>query len=530
MIVDTARERAAFADAVDVCVIGAGPAGITLARALAAGGASVALMEAGGLEISAESQDAYVGETVGLDYFPLDTCRLRYFGGTSGHWGGMCRNLDAYDFEPRPGHAWSGWPIGKADLDPYRAAVADILELSYPVKQRWGDPTRLPNPDPGFDDPRGFDYPDIPLTQAADRFRRISFRYSPPVRFGEKYRAEIAASGRIRLGLNANLVDLRLSEDGAAVTGAVFRSYDPADPGFTVRARFHALCAGGIENARLLLAASSQEPRGIGNRHDLVGRFFNEHPTFTVGDVLYEATVPPGVEFYAPTPGFMAEAGVLNAGLRLYADEPPPPLGPGKAAARSLACSADFLAALAERVLGRPPGCERDGLGAWLARGGAPAPQVGRVEIASEQALDRDCRVRLGEARDALGMPRVVLEWRLGALDVRTIRAATEALAMHLAEQGIARVRIRDWLLADPPAFPGVADDMVGGPHHLGTTRMADDPRTGVVDRDCRVHGVANLYVGGGGVFATGGHVNPTYTIVQLALRLGDHLTGRLRA
>ena len=100
MIVDAARERAAFAEPVDVCVIGAGPAGITLARALAAAGASVALMEAGGLEISAESQDAYVGTTVGLDYFPLDTCRLRYFGGTSGHWGGMCRNLDAYDFEP----------------------------------------------------------------------------------------------------------------------------------------------------------------------------------------------------------------------------------------------------------------------------------------------------------------------------------------------------------------------------------------------------------------------------------------------
>ncbi len=100
---------------------------------------------------------------------------------------------------------------------------------------------------------------------------------------------------------------------------------------------------------------------------------------------------------------------------------------------------------------------------------------------------------------------------------------------MHLAEQGIGRLRIRDWLLADPPRFPRVGEDWVAGPHHMGTTRMAEDPRRGVVDRDCRVHGIGNFYIGGSSVFATGGHANPTYTIVQLALRLGDHLAGELR-
>ena len=298
MIVDTAAERGAFVSNFDVCVIGTGPAGISLARRLSAAGASVALMEAGGLEIDAESQDAYAGTGAGLDYLPLDTCRQRSLGGTSNQWGGMCRNLNSYDFAAHPWHHWSGWPIGKADLDPYRADVRDILELSYPVKTYRRDPTQQPNPDPSFDDP--LDFPDVLLTQTSARLRRISFRFSPPVRFGEKFRAEIAASKRIRLGLNANLVDLRLSGDHGAVTEAVFRCYEPADPGFAVRARFFALCAGGIENARILLAARSQAPEGIGNRNDLVGRFFNEHPTFTVADVLYERPVELGFQFYAP--------------------------------------------------------------------------------------------------------------------------------------------------------------------------------------------------------------------------------------
>ena len=461
---------------------------------------------------------------VGLDYYPLDVARLRYFGGTSNHWSGMCRGLDPYDFAPHAWHPLSGWPIGKADLDPYRAETRDILELSHPVAKRKGDPTAAPDPAGA----RLLDFPDEDFAQAVPRFRHVSFRYSPPVRFGEKYRAEIAASERILLGLNANLVDLRLGDDGA-VEAAVFRCYDPADPGFAIRARFYALCAGGIENPRLLLAFRSQEPAGIGNGNDLVGRFFCEHPTFVVADVLYERTLDARFEFYAPTPTFMAEQTILNVGMRLCSDPPPPPLGLGKATARSLACSADFLAALAERVLGRSPGCERDGLGVWLARGGAPAPQTGWIEAASEQALDRASRVRLGNERDAFGLPRPELDWRLGELDHRTLRIGATALAMHIAEQGIGRARIRDWLLAEPPRVPGVAEGEVGGWHHMCTTRMADDPRHGVVDRDCRVHGLANLYLGGSSVFATAGHANPTYTIVQLALRLGDHLTGRLR-
>ena len=247
MIADaTTIDRSAFDRTFDVCVIGAGPAGITLARRLAAAGASVALMEAGGLEITEESQDVYRGSNLGQEYFDLDVARLRFFGGTSNHWGGWCRALDPVDFRPQP--------LGPA------LRLADPPARPRPLPQR---DRRDPRPALGDRGPR----PAGPPVRL--RLPRFQFRFSPPTRFAEKYQAEIEASPAIELTLNANLVDLRLDDALSTVTGAVFRSYDPADPGFTVKARAYALCTGGIENARLLLNFTSQIPEGIGNRSRL---------------------------------------------------------------------------------------------------------------------------------------------------------------------------------------------------------------------------------------------------------------------
>lgn len=461
--------RAAFDRTFDVCVIGAGPAGITLARRLAARGRDVALMEAGPLDYSEESQAIYRGENVGLDYFPLDLPRLRYFGGASNHWAGWCRALEAHDFEPKPFNPLSGWPIRQADLDPYRADADAILDLP---------PTEAA--------------PDLPVRGERDDFRRIQFRWSPPTHFPTKFGDELKGSARILLAVNANLVDLRLDEAGTAVTEARFRSFAPEDEGFAVRARGYCLCAGGIENARLLLNFRTQAPDGIGNAHGLVGRFFCEHPHFVLADLAL-AELPPEIEFYAPTRAFIQARRTLNFGLRL---EPGPPVGSP--------CSASAPC---------PPADLR-----------ARFPAVGRIRIAHEQALNPHSRVLLGPELDALGMRRVRLDWRLTDLDLHTMRASVMAFAKHLAAEDVGRARIRDWLLEERVEVPGTAEDEVGGKHHMCTTRMADDPRRGVVDADCRVHGMRNLHVAGSSVFATGGHANPTYTLVQLALRLGDHL------
>jgi choline dehydrogenase-like flavoprotein len=498
MIADaTTIDRSAFDRTFDVCVVGAGPAGITLARQLAATGATVALMEAGGLEISEESQDVYRGSNLGQEYFDLDVSRLRYFGGTSNHWGGWTRALEAVDFRPRPWVPRSGWPIAQLELDPYRSEVDAILDV-----------------------PSASEAPDLPMRQSGYDFHRFQFRFSPPTRFGEKYRTEIEASPAIALVLNANLVDLRLDEALATVTGAVLKSYDPADPGFTVRARAYALCTGGIENARLLLNFTSQVPEGIGNRSGWVGRCFADHPHFLIAECVLRVLVLER-EFYAPTELFMEEHRCLNFGLRL---EPRwiwpydlPALG------RSEMAPEEFNILLNRLV--RDPFVDRS----LTERLVLPQPtgQTAVVRIAQEAVPNPDSRVTLGAERDAFGLRRVALEWRISEADVETMRTAVMAFGRHLAEQDIGRLRVADWLLADPPAFPGVADDEVGGKHHMGTTRMAADRRQGVVDGDCRVHGTTNLFVGGSSVFPTTGHCNPTYTLVQLALRLGEHLKAR---
>ena len=169
---------------------------------------------------------------------------------------------------------------------------------------------------------------DLPIPPAgAEDFRHVRFRFSPPTRFAEKFRGEIAASDRISLFLNANLVDLRLGDGGGEIRAAVFATYPPAMRRFSVAARVFCLCAGGLENPRLLLNFTSQAPGGIGNARDMVGRCFCEHPHFVLADLLLER---PGdeKEFYAPTEAFMAEQAVLNFGLRLEPDHRPPPTDP----------------------------------------------------------------------------------------------------------------------------------------------------------------------------------------------------------
>ena len=501
------RDRSRFAREFDVCVIGSGPAGITLARSLAGQGLSVALMEAGDLEFTPESQDHYVGENAGLDYMALDAVRLRYFGGTSGHWRGTCRVLDAHDFTPRSYNPLSGWPIAKADLDPYQPAAAAILDLAAPQEG-----------------------PDLPVAQSENRFRRTQWRGSnPPTRFGEKYRDEIVAAERIALCLNANLVDLELADDLGTVTGAVFKSYAPGDPGFTVRARAYALCTGAIENARLLLNFCRQMPNGIGNDHDLVGRYFCEHPFHEIASLVLAERPATATTYFSPTLEFMERAQVLNFVLRLVAPDLPAQsfADAAKAAAQ---CLNPFTHRLAEAVLGKATSCRVGGIDEYRVRHDPAGYPYGRVIMATEQSLRADSRVMLAETADGFGLMRARLDWRLGEIDYRTMRTAAMALAAHVAEQNIGRMRLQDWLLAERIEMPNDGGHMNGSFHHMCTTRMSDDPRTGVVDRNCRVHGLANLHIGGASVFATPGYANPTHTIVQLALRLGEHLGRELQA
>jgi len=473
----------------DVLIAGAGPAGITIARRVAAKGATVALIEGGAIDLESRSQDLYQGHIVGRPYFDLDVARLRYYGGTSNHWGGWSRPLDRRDFEVNPLNPMSGWPIARRDLDPYGAETDSILELNEP--------------------------PDAPLDVfegAPTQFKPIFFRFSTPVRFGAKYQGEIAASTKITLALNANLVDLKFADAGHGLTAAAVRAYTDPTP-LSVRARYFVIAFGGIENARFLLNANTQRQVGLGNENDLVGRYFLEHLHVPIGPMVLRKPTP-NMLVYTPTRDMMARDGVLNFGLRLTPIFPPSP-DSDEAKKIDPACDDPMTDLVAAEMAGSPLSCPN---------------RAGEAMLVAEQALNPQSRVLLAEDRDPFGLRRAALKWELSDIDFRTIRTATVQLASLMAARDVGRMKVKDWLLSDDPNPALTLDDLQGGNHHMGTTRMSDDPKAGVVDRNCRVHSVPNLYIGGSSVFATAGHANPTYTIVQLALRLGDHLAGQLEA
>jgi choline dehydrogenase-like flavoprotein len=484
----------------DVCIVGSGPAGLAVALTLAAKGHRVAVMEGGGEAVSHDSQGLYEGDLVGTDYYPLDVTRLRFLGGSSNHWIGYCRPLDAHDFDRRPYDPLSGWPIGKADLDPYAAAVDAYFKLEEdrpPEGSAFG-------PDAG------------PL-------ERIIFRFSGVQSVADANRQALEAQSGPQLFLNANLVDIELDERLQAVTGLVFRSFT-SDERFRVSAKAYVLCLGGLENPRALLNANRQIAAGIGNRYDLVGRHFTEHPHHTLGRIVLERPMR-GRQFFAPKPEFMAEREILNFGLRFIAD-----VGERSFSAelmRSVACSAPFMERLAEAVRGSRMRCRDGGLLTYLDEQlDREALHGAKLRCAAEQAVNRDSRVKLSQTRtDDFGLPRIELDWRVNEIDTRTIKTAAMAFGQLLAERRVGRLQLDPWLLEKEVVFPGIDTGAeVGGHHHMCTTRMSDDPKQGVVDRNCKIHDVDNLYIGGCSSFATGGHANPTYTISQLAFRLADHL------
>jgi choline dehydrogenase-like flavoprotein len=488
MIADAeARTDDWFRDRVfDACIAGTGPAGITLARRLASRGLSVGLFEAGGLDLTANSQDLYKGITSGQPYYALDAARLRYFGGTSNHWGGWTRPLDAYDFEPNPANPLGGWPISKADLDPHAAEADEILDLPADT----APPDLFRSANPGL----------IP--------RRVRFS-RPTTRFGEKYRDELNRSESIRVFLNANLVDLRLDQAHRSVIGAVFRSY-AREAAFAVKARVFALCLGGLENPRLLLNVNQQIAAGLGNDHDQVGRYFLEHPHAPVGRVVVRKPLT-DMLVYSPTAAFMRDNGVLNFGLRI--------------GDMDQWNGGDFTGPLAPQ-----PPCTiafDTLLTAEMKKSAAACPaHVGDAFVACEQLPDRENRVKLTTERDRFGLSTIELAWRLADTDRRTLKTAALEVAKRMAAEDVGRMSIVPWLMNDEVP---TLDQLWGGNHHMGTTRMSADPRQGVVDGNLKIHSLENLYVGGSSVFATSGHANPTYTIVQLGLRLGDHLAERLQ-
>jgi choline dehydrogenase-like flavoprotein len=478
------------------CIIGAGVAGITLALDLAARGRRVLLLEAGGLEFTEASQNIYKGKNVGRPYFDLDVARLRFLGGTSNHWEGVCRPLDAWDFESRPYIPNSGWPITKADVAPFLVPASQILEI-----------------DPKFND--------SVVEGSANTLRQVDFHLSPPVRFGEKYLQALKDSKEIDAFVNANVVDMRLSETKDRMVECHCANYANQSLRYIFAADTFVLAMGGIENPRTMLNCRSQIPTGIGNAQDLVGRYFMDHLDLECGYYVAEKETWPYDDtniFMSPTPEFMAQEKIGNGRLELE-----PANAEGSATSRwvkkHIVCADDMITDFVKRFY--DVSCPKDFF------------DGGYLKVESEQVPNPDSRVFLSDDTDRFGLRRVALDWRIADIDRRTIKSLVVAVGSYLAAKKYGNVRLADWLLDDSRPMPSVANgEKWGGAayHHMGTTRMGRTPTEGVVDENCRVFGVDNLFVAGSSVFSTGGQSNPTLTIVQLTLRLGEHLDQMLKS
>lgn len=458
-----------------VVIIGSGPAGVTLALRLAQHQVGSLVLEAGGESYSDESQDFYKGKVIGDHYHELDATRLRLFGGTSNHWAGLCRQLDVHDFHKRDDVPNTGWEIQRSDLDPYLPDAAEILEIAK--------------------------FSDRPISEKLF----YSFkRQSPPVNFATKYKDFFQSSKYAHLSLETPVVSIRANE--GRITGLEVRLPDGST--IVLAPRIVVVCTGGIENSRLLLWSNRVSSSPVVAEDATLGRYWMDHPHFMVAEgnidgPIIQVDEKYGLPFISPSADMIARYHVMNAALLILdSTRFPRPL------IRRVACLVPPLAKTAYKFLGKSLSCGD------------------RVWLVWEQAPDPSNRITLSETeRDALGVPRPILHWRKSALDYRTPKVLLELLGRHLVRTNQGHVRANPFVI-DEGGYP--VTDAPTAHHHMGGTRMAATPRSGIVDRDLKIFGLSNGYIAGSSVFPTGGHANPTLTIVQLSLRLADTLTRRI--
>ena len=494
MLIDTQQVDAGQLVRSDLCLIGAGAAGITIARKLSATGLEVCVLEAGGLDLDLDVQDLYAGPADGTvlsaDSAYLTRSRLRYLGGSTNHWTGYCRPLDDIDFTVRPWVPNSGWPFPKSALEAYYEEAARILQI--------------PVFDGNQDEGTGWDSDSV-LTNDTE-FLTKQFHLSPPTRFARRYRTDLTESSSVSVYLNANVIGIDTNDAGTRVDR--LRASTLSGKQIEVQSSCYVLAAGGVENARVLLMSDSVRANGVGNDHDLVGRYFMEHPHVSdAGEVLLTRALSDPLTYsrrgllravLCPSETLQRTHQLLNCSLMLNFDM-------AQDAAPAVRRVWNVLAHFEGPDEPSPPG----------------RPPWSGCYVRAEQAPDSESRVTLSDERDALGMRRARLHWRMQSIDIDSIRRTIELLGLELGRTGRGRVRHN----IDPLAQWA---EVGGGDHHMGTTRMSDVPTQGVVDRNCQVHGVGNLYVAGSSVFPTVGFANPTLTIVALALRLADYVGSEL--
>jgi choline dehydrogenase-like flavoprotein len=470
----------------------------------------VILLEGGGFDYDDRVQELYRGRETGQPYYPLKSSRLHYFGGTTGHWAGMCTTFDAIDFTKRDWVPHSGWPITRKDLDPFYERAHRVVEIG-PY-----------NYDLGFWQKK---YPDfIPLPFDKEVIWSKIWQFSPPTRFGKRYRETIFNAPNVHLYTYANLVDITANEAVSSVQEITVKNF--TGKSHRVRAKYFILACNGIQNPRILLAANKQAPKGLGNDHDLVGRYFMEHLEIKSAELWLKDSDK--LNLYRLGRDARAELAIhekKQAELRILN---------GTASFSPLQIARKMKPAI-EAWNGEDPRANlstlRESGGKayekkWYEKFQLNGDKAYELFTRIEQAPNPRSQVTIDKEKDELGMPRAALNWELTEIDKRSIRALYLLIGQQLGITRLGRVKMMDYLDDENdktwPTFTG------GGWHHMGTTRMHEDPKQGVVDANCQVHGINNLFVAGSSCYTTGGAVNPTLTLIALSLRVSDRVRSLL--
>jgi len=511
----------------DVCIIGAGAAGITVAREFLGTGFRVVVLESGGLENEAVMQKLNESEVVGLPHVGIEKGRVRAFGGTTIVWGGQTLRLGAFDFQKRSWVPYSGWPITLQDIEPYYDRADQVLQLGPCIP-----------------------YEDLcaragikPVAFDSAKLYMECSRWSPGPNFGTTYRNELRRTRNISVILYANVTQIITNQAATTVEQVEVRTL--AGKRGTAKARFYVICCGGIESARLLLASDRIEQHGVGNKHDLVGRYFQDHVHIWYDDVvstnrkrlqnLYESFFIRGRK-YAPVIALgerlQAEKQLLRIqGTVIFWMEPDSSVAAVKTLFRAV--RGKTLPRLGElrHLLGNVLADPGELLGLiyrYCIQKRAGTPKRGRVYLAAlcEMAPDPNSRITLSETRDQLGIRRARIDWRVGELERRTASEYIRTIASEFGRLGLGSYDLKQVaLLDDETAWVQMATD---NNHHMGTTRMHESDKLGVVDSNCQVHGIDNLYIGSSAVFPSSASSHPTLTILALCIRVADRLKGLL--
>lgn len=518
----------------DICIIGAGIAGIPIANEFINSGVSVVVVESGGLEPNAKMQSLNVGKNIGVPYYDLDQTRARAFGGTSHMWkcelgnsklGVRLMGLDELDFKERDWVPNSGWPFTKKELDPFYKRAHTFCEIgpyTYSLED-WKD--SLPDAN-------------VPLLNSESNIVTRIFQFARREVWFEKYRKVFDNAQNVTAYINATVLNIAAIESGKEISGLDAGTIDGKR--FRFNAKTYILAVDAIEAARLLLHSNSTHHNGMGNLHDNVGRYFMERPHIWTGYIipfkkelfnrigLYKVHTVNGTPIMgklALRPEIQEKERLLNFVTSIHPMNKnlvPQNVLKFKRVISNIRRGKISSATLKETIINFPaiPGHILKRIRRKIDKKYnyyLQQPNVFVLNPMSEQIPNPESRVMLINERDLFGQNRVSLKWQLTAQDINSIRRSQMLMRSELIKYGIGELVVE---LQDDSIPPRIH----GGWHNMGTTRMHKEQKNGVVDANCRVHDMSNLYIAGPSVFPTGGYANPVLTTIAMSIRLADHL------